>query len=147
MRRGQHIFAAAVAFLLLVQSLSIAEIIPADNNEPTAPQACHEEGKDITCSHLKSTLAALMARNESQNLALYSESDSDTDISHCFLNLEIDPTTKVVSGTNTVTAKSLVNNLITFTLDLRDNMTVDGVTGAAGLLKKSLKSAMIAIIP
>lgn len=130
MRKGQHVFAAAIAFLLLVQSLSIAEMTPADNNEPTAPQACHEEGKDITCSHFKSTLAALMAQDELQNSALYGESDSDTDVSHCFLNLEINPTTKVVSGTNTVTVKSLVNNLITFTLDLRDNMTVDGVTGA-----------------
>jgi hypothetical protein len=130
MRRGLHISAVVVVFLLLAQSLSIAEIIPADNSEPASPQACHEEGKDITCSHLKSTLAVLMAQDEPQNPALYSESDSDTDISHCFLDLEIDPTTKVVSGTNTVTVKSLANNLITFTLDLRDNMTVDGVTGA-----------------
>ena len=117
-------------FLLLTPGISNADQLPLDSNEPIVPQPCNGEGKDISCSHFKSTITALLAQDSLNRLDAYSESDSYIDVTNCSLNLDIDPNTKVVSGTNAVTVKSLVDGLVTFTLDLRDNMTVDSVTGA-----------------
>lgn len=120
---------AAVIFLLLIQGSSDSRMIPYDSNETNTAQYCDEEGKDVTCSHFKSTLAVLLAQD--QSLTLDSEADYDTDVIHCFLNLQVDPNSQIISGTNTVSVKSLIDNLSVFTLDLRDNMIVDNVTGDA----------------
>jgi hypothetical protein len=130
MRNVGQIMLLASLFLLLIPGISNADQPAPDSNEPIVPQPCNREGKDISCSHFKSTITALLAQDSLYRRDAYSESDSYTDVTNCWLNLDIDPTTKVVSGTNAVTIKSLVDGLVTFTLDLRDNMTVDSVTGA-----------------
>ncbi|MFA6185872.1 MAG: M1 family aminopeptidase [Phycisphaerae bacterium] len=128
MKKCNQILCISV-FLLLILSTSNAGQFPSEPNEPTVSQPCNGEGKDIYCGHLKSTLAALMAQGSQQARDIYRESNSYTDILNCSLNLDINPTTEIVSGTNALTVKSLINGLATFTLDLRDNMTVDSVTG------------------
>ena len=112
---------AFVAALLLGLSRSAA----AD-----APEACHEEGKDVVCGRYQATVARLLAADQ----AALAEADTDSDVTHCRLDVALDPATRIVSGTNAVTAMSRTNGLATFTLDLRDNMIVDGVTmGAAAV--------------
>lgn len=126
MRNVGQIMVGVFLCLLLIPSISKADQSNSDPNE----LICDEEGKDVLCSHFKSTLAGLLAQDLASQGGAYRESDYYTDVTHCQLNLEINPTTKVVSGTSAVTVTSLVDGLAIFTIDLRDNMTVDGVTGA-----------------
>ena len=93
--------------------------------EADPPDPClYDEGKDLRCRHFKTTMARLMAP---EPLPL-SAGNEDTDITHCFLDVELDYTAHTIAGTNTITAASRTDNLTTFTLDLYDNMIVDGVT-------------------
>jgi len=52
---------------------------------------------------------------------------STFDVQHYKLDIKVDTTAKTLSGTNTVTAKSLVAGLKTVDLDLYSNMTVSSV--------------------
>lgn len=65
------------------------------------------------------------------------EADADTNVLHYLLDLEIIPeytgptvTAVRVQGACTIDAAATVNSLDTFTVDLRDNLTVEAVTGA-----------------
>ncbi len=49
------------------------------------------------------------------------------DVLHYKLDIKVDPSTRTLSGTNTMTAKSLVSSLKTVYLDLLSNMTVSSV--------------------
>ena len=137
-KQGLHVLIAGIILFIFLWGMAatlqanpnsaISEIFASDSNEFNTPEQCHGEGKDITCSRFKSTIAALISQDSSSGLAAARESDSRADVTHCFLNIDIDPTTKVVSGTNAITAKSLVSSLSQFIIDLRDNMTIDSVT-------------------
>ena len=113
---GKGILTALVVGCYLVLPAAAQLVAPADE--------CHEEGKDPLCGHLKATMARFLAEEQ----AVPVEEVTDTDVTHCFLDVEIDPAAHTISGTNTVTATSLVDGLTAFTLDLRYNMIVDGVT-------------------
>lgn len=89
-----------------------------------APVDCHEEGKEPACGHLKASLARTIAPPRPR----FAEADAETDVVHCFLDLELDPVAQTISGANTVTATSLADGVTMFTLDLRSNLVVDGVT-------------------
>jgi len=89
--------------------------------------SCLAEGKDAICGHFYATVTRLLAAERAQA----SEADAHTDVTHCFLDIELDPDARIVSGTSTITATSRLAGLTTFTLDLRDNMTVDAVTVGA----------------
>jgi aminopeptidase N len=93
------------------------------------PDDCHAEGKDILCGHFKATVARLLAEEaDAVRAGAHAEEYEDIDVTHCFLDIELEPVTETLSGTNALTVTSLVNNLTTLTLDLRDNMVVDNVT-------------------
>jgi aminopeptidase N len=109
---------------------------------------CHEEGKDPICGHFRATWARLLAADEGATAGrnaigvadpsygligpsprpATAEADAATDVTHCLLDIELDPVAKTIRGTSTITVTSLVAGLTTFTLDLQANMVVDGVT-------------------
>lgn len=82
-----------------------------------------EDGKEGLCSRAMAAQAAESASEGGHPIPLGSQ--ADTDIIHCFLDLEIDPSAKSMTGSNTLDVASLVDGLTHFTLDLRSNMTVD----------------------
>jgi hypothetical protein len=100
-------------------------------HEPTSETACDDEGKDPICRHSVGTLAKFRA--EQQIPLLAEASPPTTDVTHCFLDLELHFDTQTISGTNTVTFRSLTDGLTAVSLDLDDNMPVDAATmgGAA----------------
>ncbi|MBS0188025.1 MAG: hypothetical protein JSS51_08145 [Planctomycetes bacterium] len=55
------------------------------------------------------------------------EAFSDTDVLNNSLDIAVDPTAGTISGSNTITLKSLVPNLTQFTFALRSNFTVSGI--------------------
>ncbi|MCP4709081.1 MAG: M1 family metallopeptidase [Planctomycetes bacterium] len=56
-----------------------------------------------------------------------SDTNEDTDVTHCALDIDLDFEAKTISGVSSITATSLRDDLSTFTIDLRDNMIVDEV--------------------
>ncbi|MCK5000484.1 MAG: M1 family metallopeptidase, partial [Anaerohalosphaera sp.] len=107
--------------------LTADEPSPADTTDPTVSHQPHEEGKEVLCSHFASTVSRLLAepgltdQSSSQNY-------EDTDIIHCFLDIELNPVAETITGSNTLTVESTIDGLDTLTIDLRDNMVVDSVT-------------------
>jgi len=59
---------------------------------------------------------------------------SDFDVTYYRLNLDIDPSTEIVSGDVTTKAASITTGLNEIILDFFDNMTVDSVTSEGGSL-------------
>jgi aminopeptidase N len=55
------------------------------------------------------------------------EAMTDTDVLHYVLDIEVFPDTEVITGSNTITVRSLVNNLTQFTFMLRSQYTVTEV--------------------
>ncbi|MBI5863229.1 MAG: Ig-like domain-containing protein [Planctomycetes bacterium] len=56
------------------------------------------------------------------------EALSDTDLQHCNLDVELNAGSGALTGSNTMTVRSLVDGLTQFTFRLRSNMTVTAVT-------------------
>lgn len=52
---------------------------------------------------------------------------SDTDVQNNFLDIAVDPAAGTISGSNTITVKSMVNGLTTFNFALRSNFAVTQV--------------------
>ncbi len=123
----------AVIFCVVPVAWDVNAVV-ADTSGPVPPaetpaadaaaDTCHGEGKDLVCGHFKAAVARLLAEERQA----FVELDADTDVTHCFLDIALDTVAKTVAGTNTLTVTSLSDGLATFTLDLRDNMIVDGVT-------------------
>lgn len=85
--------------------------------------------KGDLCGH---ALAAI-ARMESAPSAPSAESllaQPDTDVTHCFLDLELDFDSKIIKpgSSNTLYVTSRVDGLTQMTVDLQSNMVVDAVT-------------------
>ena len=57
-----------------------------------------------------------------------SDTNEDTDVTHCILNIDLDFAAKTISGISSITATAIKDDLSTFTIDLRDNMIVDKVS-------------------
>lgn len=55
------------------------------------------------------------------------EALSATDVLNNSLDIAVDPTSQTISGSNTITVKSLVTNLTQFTFALRSNFTVSAI--------------------
>ncbi len=110
--------AACVASLAIALGVFAEEGVIADGVAD-----CHDEGKDPLCGHLKATLARFLAEDPRG----VQEADHQTDVTHCLLDIALDPVAKTISGTCTLTVTSLAPGLTQFTVDLRDNMVVDGV--------------------
>ena len=84
-----------------------------------------EDGKDGLCSRAMAAEASWESSKLGNPIPLGSQ--ADTDITHCFLDIEISTTAKTVAGSNTLDVTSLADGLTQFTLDLRSNMVVDSV--------------------
>jgi hypothetical protein len=54
--------------------------------------------------------------------------DDDTDVLHYDLTIEVDPATEWLGGTNTITVRSLVDNLTVFRVRIADYFTLTSVT-------------------
>jgi hypothetical protein len=102
--------------------------------EPVAlAEAPEDEGKDPgLCPHARAPRLPLAPQLEGALL----EAESDTDVTHYFLELEIIPeysgptvTAVRVEGVNTIDLEPTVDGLTSFTLDLYGNLTVNAVTG------------------
>jgi len=75
-------------------------------------------------------------------LAIETNQD-DFDVTHYKLALNFAPTTQIVSGTVTITGKSLVAGLSKIDLDFYDNMAISGiVTGATSLTYSRLSNVL-----
>lgn len=89
-----------------------------------------EEGKGGLCGHALAAIARIEAAKSPLAAAEILETQSETDITHCFLDIEVQTATspKTISGSNTLSVTSLINGLTQLTLDLQSNMVVDAAT-------------------
>ena len=95
-----------------------------------------DEGKAwYPCAHARAMAGRLAAERSSRDSLR--EADADTDVTHYFLDLEIIPeysgptiTAVRVEGVCTIDADAATNGLTLFTVDLRNNLTVNSVTGS-----------------
>ncbi len=113
----------AVAAAVFSTAVALAGEPPLDDGK-THPLCGH-------AAHAAALIEASGPRGEAPR-----EADADTDVLHYLLDLEIIPeyagptlTGVRVQGVCTIEAASTVAGLTTFTVDLRDNLTVDAVTG------------------
>ena len=99
------------------------------------------DAKEVDGSDLCPHAQALLRRYEAEHRpgGASREADADTDVTNYFLDMEIIPeysgsdvTAVRVEAVNTVDAQAAADGLTTFTLDLRDNLTVNSVTGNVG---------------
>ncbi len=91
----------------------------------------HDDGKDGSCGHAAAARAYAELYGTLPPLRPASAAAAgDTDVTHCFLDIEVLTSTnpKSIAGSNTLNVTSLINGLTQFTLDLRSNMVVDAVT-------------------
>ena len=79
----------------------------------------HDEGKDGLCGHALRAIARF--ERERTLPAAAREAQNETDVTHCFLDLEIDLAAQTVAGANTLDVTSLTNGLTQFPLDLRSH--------------------------
>jgi len=94
-----------------------------------------DDGKDPTlCPRAGALTKQLEAAVDKQ--AMLRVNVTDTDVTHYFLDIEIIPepsaptaTAVRAEGVCTIDAEAAVDGLSTFTVDLRDNLTVNSVTG------------------
>jgi aminopeptidase N len=106
--------ASAFAAVLAVTSVRSGEPDP-------FPAPTLEEREQFRKSHLR--LSGMTAPPTVQQAAIAAAQD-DVDIQHYFIVLEFIPTTRGVTGSVTVTGKSLVNGFQHLVLDLMANMNV-----------------------
>ena len=123
-----------VIWVLLALSSSAMPAIGDEVRELAAgPGECHEEGKDQLCGHAAATLSRLLAEDRS---TLADTPRSDIDVIHCFLDIELNFSSRTLSGSNTLTLESRTTGLAQIVLDLRDNMVVESVsTGSRPLAR------------
>ena len=94
---------------------------------PQTPPAVGEDSLD-GCSRLKTA----HAYNSKQTEALRLKSSNDpltgqTDVLHYRLDIEVDPAAEYLSGSNTMTIKTLVDNVTAFRFWLHDVMSISSV--------------------
>lgn len=108
----------------------------------------HGEGKDGLCGRALLSEAYFRQSGElPPMIEPAADGAEDTDITHCFLDIEVNPVSQTVSGSNTLSMTSLTGGLTTMALDLRDNMTVSNVTigGAAAGFTRSGHQVIISL--
>lgn len=118
-------------FGLLVLVTGAAARIDAAGDEgprPAAPECIpHGEGKDRLCGHALASMSRFQRERMFAPTA-GAAAAADTDITHCRLEIEIDPAAQTVTGSNTLDVAAATDGLTQVTLDLRSNMAVDAVT-------------------
>ncbi len=111
--------------------------------EPSPDTECDLEGKGLSCRHLNGTLARF--RTERSSASTLDAASASSDVIHCFLDVELHFDTLTISGTSTVTFRSLISGLTSVSLDLDNTMTVDSVTMPGGAVVYSHAAGKISI--
>ena len=118
-----------------LQQPSVGAVHDPTASEPTPPD---DEGKGLgLCGRARAAARLLAAGGGGPGApGEPREGDSDTDVTHYFLDIEIVPeysgttiTDVRVQGISTITAQPTIPALTTFTVDLAGNLTVNSVTG------------------
>ena len=122
-RSGVRRCAIGIGIVLVV----VGGLSPALGTENGTSRPCTEfdEGKDGLCGYAASQIARFGHQRFFR--AGLREARDDTDVTHCFLDVEVTLNPNTVSGSNTLSVTSRIDGLTDFTLDLFDDMTVDGV--------------------
>ncbi len=81
-------------------------------------------GDDDVCK--RAAMSRMLWVDEDDN-AVHSAAATDTDVLHYSLDIEIIPTGSSITGNNTMTVKSLVNNLTVFEFRLRSSFTISAL--------------------
>ncbi|MCP4594351.1 MAG: M1 family metallopeptidase [bacterium] len=104
----------------------MAETVPPDDEGKAGP----------VCAHARAHHAAKTASEDRRQRLASREADADTDVIHYLLELEVIPeysgqtvTDVRAEGVCTISAESAAPGLSLFTIDLRDNLTVNSVSG------------------
>jgi aminopeptidase N len=102
--------------LIATVALFVGEIAAGQETRPEGP----------TCARAKQALAALMADAGlvPENAGCRDERAGDTDVLHYWLDIQIDPDAAWVGGTNTMTVRSLVDNLTVFRFRLHEAFAI-----------------------
>jgi aminopeptidase N len=79
-----------------------------------------------SCAHAKAEVAAIMAAR-GQAAGARDEFSTDTDVLHYQLDIELDPATAWIGGSNTMTVQSQVDNLTVFRFRLDTTFTITDV--------------------
>lgn len=131
---------------LTLLALAAGVGLPALADDTPAVDPCSAAGfqKDGICGHARAAIARF-EREQQSSLETLAEVQTDADITHVFLDLELVPTSSLLSGTATFTVASRSNDLSELTLDLRNGMTVDAVlvNGAAASFARPANQIMI----
>ena len=111
-----------------VRGQQIAASEPAAQPDEKCPP--DEIEKDELCGFARAAIARMEYEKtlEPSQLAALLEAQTDTDITHCFLDIEVilgNPNR--ITGSNTLDVTSKSNGLTQFTLNLKSNMTVTSV--------------------
>ncbi len=114
----------------IVAALALLAVSAAPGQDLSDPRCdLHGEGKDSLCGRAMLSEAYFSRTGElPPMIEPAAEGADDTDITHCLLDIEVNPATETVSGANTLTITSRIDGLTQVALDLRDNMAVSSVT-------------------
>ena len=116
---------ARFARLLACAAICLSAVPLARAGEPDPfPVPTREEREQLRKSHMR--IGGMSAPLSAEETAVAAAQD-DVDIQHYWLVLEFVPSTRRVTGSVTITAKSLVNGFQHLVLDLMSNMTVTQV--------------------
>ena len=88
-----------------------------------------EWGDEHGCAHAKMAIARLSGDPafDPGAVSQRDERASDTDVLHYDLDITIDPNSSLLGGSNTITVRSLVDNLLTFNFRLHSAFTISDV--------------------
>ncbi len=113
------------AVFLIVFSYSFSILTGLAAAEPPGSRECTESdnGKDGLCGHAQAMIAQF--EREKFPTTKSREAYADTNVTHCFLDIEITLNPNTVTGSNTMDVTSLTDGLTEFTVDLFSDMTVD----------------------
>ena len=117
------VLVSALLCLGLPGSVARAQRLAVD--EQAASCEADPDGKSGLCGRAMSAIAGMDALAAGNPIPAAGQ--GDTDITHCFLDIEINPTSQTVLGSNTLDITSTTDGLNQLTLDLRSNMIVDSV--------------------
>lgn len=102
------------AVLILSSTITLGQVVPVEPH---------------LCGRGKAAIAAAMLKQPGGGLAAPEMAGAeDTDVLHYHLDIELDPTQRWIGGSNTMTVRSLVGDLTSFSFRLYDAYTITAVT-------------------
>ncbi len=114
----------------------------------TAGHDVHDDAQSdkLICGHAHSAALRLQRAANGEQRPIYDRANNDTDVLHYDLELEIDPDTQWIGGSNTITTRSLIDGLTTFQVRIDELFTLTAVeSGGVSASWNRLDSATIEI--